>query len=398
MKIGILGGTFDPVHNAHLEIAIKAAASENLDKVLLIPTGHPPHKLCPLASRRERVDMLSLAVEGERRLEVSDVEIKRPGTTYTVDTLGQLRDEFPHGTQFFYIIGTDTLSVLDKWRSFSEIAGMCGFIVLRRPGDEESGKIAKDMRRLSAMGASFREMEFEPRDISSTDIRERSAAGKSIESLVPKAVEEYIRAKSGKGLYKSALLRAEIDGWLKENLSRRRYLHTLAVEHAAVDLAERHGESAVDVSFAALLHDCAKEFPAEKILEYAGRGGAEPDEIALLSPQLLHGHAAAFFAKERFGVEDEKILDAVKNHTMGRPGMSLFEKIIYLADYIDPGRGHEWVDELRKMAYDDIEMACEKATALTIAHVVNIGEPLHPQTVLTYNSLLIINRRKVNGK
>jgi nicotinate-nucleotide adenylyltransferase len=395
MKIGILGGTFDPVHRAHLDIAAEAATSENLDRVLLIPTGHPPHKLCPLASRRERVDMLSLALEGERRFEVSEVEIKRPGTTYTVETLQELREKFPRGTQFFYIIGTDTLAVLDKWRRFPDIAGMCSFIVLRRPGDSEDEMIAADIERLSAMGASFREMEFEARDISSTDIRERAARGESLKGLVPGAVEEYIRVN---GLYKSAMLRGEIDRWLKENISPKRYLHTLGVEHAAADLAERHGENAVDASFAALIHDSAKEFSNELILEYARKDGIEPDEIMLLSPQLLHGHAASAFAKERFGIDDEKILAAVRNHTMGRPGMSLFEKIIYLADYIALGRDHKWVDELREMAYDDIGRPCEKATALTIAHVLSEREPLHPQTVLTYNSLLISNRRRMNGK
>ncbi len=395
MKIGILGGTFDPVHRAHLDIATAAAVSENLDKVLLIPTGHPPHKLCPLASRRERVDMLRLAVEGEPRFELSEVEIKRPGTTYTVETLQQLREKFPRGTQFFYIIGTDTLAVLDKWRRFPDIAGMCSFIVLRRPGDSEDKMIAHDIERLSAMGASFREMEFEAMDISSTDIRERAARGESIKGLVPGVVEGYIREN---GLYEGAILRGVVDLWLKENVSQQRYLHIMGVEHAAVNLAERHGESAVDASFAALLHDCAKEFQEESILEYARKGGMEPDDIMLLSPQLLHGHAAAVFSKEYFGVGDEKVLAAVRNHTMGRPNMSLFEKIIYLADYIDPGRRHKWVDELQEMAYDDIDKACEKATALTIAHVIKQGEPLHPQTVLTYNSLLISNRRRMNGK
>ena len=396
MRVGILGGTFDPVHDAHVYIATKAAEEMALDRVLFIPTGHPPHKLCPFAGREERLEMLRLAIGFDKRFEISDIEVHRSGTTYTIETLLALQESYGkngENAEFFYIIGSDTLAVLDKWRRFGEIAELCEFVVLKRPG--EDGTIGEDIERLSQYGAKITVLEIDAPDISSTDIRIRAVRGESLSSLVADEVGEYIQKKA---IYRYALLRDEIDGWLKNNLSQKRYAHILGVEHMSVELAERHGADVMKASLAALLHDCAKEFPIEKLAEYARRDGSELDEFLLNNAGLLHSFAGAAFAKEKFGVEDEEMLSAVRKHTMGSKQMSLLDKIIFLADCIEPGRNDEWMDEARKLAQDDINAACVEAVVRTTASVMEYRYPLHPQNIETYNDLLTNMRRNANGE
>ena len=130
MRIGIMGGTLDPVHNGHIEAALAAKRLLKLDRVMLLPAGDPPHKAHPTL-KRDRLNMARIAAEGVEGLFVSEIEIEREGTTFTVDTLRELTQREPD-TQWYYLIGADTLDVLDSWRSFEEVAGLCTFAVIGR--------------------------------------------------------------------------------------------------------------------------------------------------------------------------------------------------------------------------------------------------------------------------
>ncbi len=192
-RIGIMGGTFDPVHIAHLFIAEAARDAYQLDRVLFIPTGDPPHKKANrLAPGKERVRMLEEAIHDNPAFKVDDMEIVRGGTTYTVDTLKELRSKYPDSLLYF-IIGGDTLLDLKNWRNFKSVAQMCSFIAYQRPGyhNEEMEREALELAK--SYNAHIHFAEGPNLEISSKYIRRRLTMNQSIRYLVPARVEEYIR-------------------------------------------------------------------------------------------------------------------------------------------------------------------------------------------------------------
>ena len=193
LRLGVLGGSFNPIHNAHLAIAERAMEAFALEKVLFLPAGNPPHKPESLADKRSRLRMVELAVEGRPGFEVCDLEVAREGVTYTVDTLRELRALWP-GARLWYIIGADTLLELHTWREPEAVFALCGFIVCARPGwtDGEAKECAK---RLRAQGADIRFLHMPGMDISSTRVRESVGRGEAgAEALVSPAVWAYLRA------------------------------------------------------------------------------------------------------------------------------------------------------------------------------------------------------------
>ena len=195
-KIGILGGTFNPPHLGHLVMAMDAMEEARLDRVVFVPAARPPHKLhlADIAPADDRLAMTRLAVTDEPRFSVSDVELRRGGPSYTVDTLRALAGELP-GAELCLIIGGDTLRELPSWRAVEEILGLCRVITVARPGfDRERMRPALPgdwpERLLAGVVAGH------GLDISSTDIRLRVASGRCIRFLVPDAVAAYIAQRN----------------------------------------------------------------------------------------------------------------------------------------------------------------------------------------------------------
>lgn len=191
IRLGIAGGTFDPIHMGHLIMAEVARQECGLDKVLFIPTGNPPHKagytVTPAAYRYE---MVRMAIIDNPYFEISDIEVKREGFTYTVDTLMELRRIYPANVEFFFIIGGDTLPEIKGWREASRVVKCCHFVVYGRPGYDLAEEEIRFLKE--EMGASIYTVDGPLLGISSTDIRDRIRQGKSIRYLVPAPVEEYI--------------------------------------------------------------------------------------------------------------------------------------------------------------------------------------------------------------
>jgi nicotinate-nucleotide adenylyltransferase len=190
--IGIMGGTFDPIHNGHLFAAEEVMAALNLDKVVFVPSGTPPHKSYPaMASALERYEMTLLATVDNERFEISKIETDRPGMSYTFDTLKDMRDLF-HGSDLFFITGVDAVLEIEQWREPFEISQLCTLVVVKRPGydDDKLSELPEKIRR-SMIG-----IDSEMLEISATDIRRRVREKQCIRYLVPDAVCAYIAKKN----------------------------------------------------------------------------------------------------------------------------------------------------------------------------------------------------------
>lgn len=181
----------------------------------------------------------------------------------------------------------------------------------------------------------------------------------------------------------------QIKKYLKENLKPKRYEHVLGVRESAIKLAEIYNGDIEKAKIAALVHDCAKNMNDQQLIKISKEHNLNINEICKQSPQLLHGPVGAIIAKETMGIEDKDILNAVAYHTTGRKNMSLLEMIIYIADYIEPNRTFPGIDSLRRLAYEDLELALLKSFDNTIKFVIDRGELLHLDTIESRNYILI---------
>jgi len=376
MKIGILGGTLDPVHNGHIEIAMAAMAALGLDQVALMPSGDPPHKT-RATDRLDRLRMAELAAEGRPGLYASDLEIRRQGRTYTVDTLSTLAVEHPE-VEWTYILGADALNKLDTWKEFPRIARLCSFAAVSRPGCDE------DLARLRAGAISscyHTRVDLLPVSgppLSSTAVRKRVAEGMPIDDCVPGPVADYIRRK---GLYLCKYSEAQILDRLKGMLTWHRFTHTLGVADTAQRLAAGCGVEPLRARLAGLLHDCAKSMPLDEMRELVLKNLPDIDEEELDTRAILHAPAGMVMARDVFGVRDASILSAIRKHTVGDGQMSPMDALIYVSDFIEPGREpFPGLEKARKLAEKDIYRAMVCCTQLTAKHLKSQGKHVHPRS------------------
>jgi nicotinate-nucleotide adenylyltransferase len=193
VRIGILGGTFDPFHNGHLIIASRAMEKLGLERLIFIPSHRTPLKDRPdITSPEHRWKMLEAAIEGKPGFEVSDIELYRPGPSYTIDTLRLLKGRFQPGDEVFFIMGWDSLNELPRWKQAPELVKLCTIAAFTRPRSRKPdlGKLAKEIPGLEGRVIL---LDIPPVDISSTGVREMVEKGENISGLVPAAVEKYIR-------------------------------------------------------------------------------------------------------------------------------------------------------------------------------------------------------------
>lgn len=212
MRLGLLGGSFNPVHNGHMAIARQARENLGLDQILFIPTNHPPHKQNgDMASARDRYEMVRLAISSDLTLAISDVEIRRPGKSYSIDTVRLLQQEYGTQTQLFFLIGLDAFLDFPSWRDPRALLDLCPFVILSRPGlsfqalstvallppiprsslaDLDTGQLSRLDVPLGAQCLTC--LHLPPCTISASDIRTRVRRGLPVANLLPPSVESYI--------------------------------------------------------------------------------------------------------------------------------------------------------------------------------------------------------------
>lgn len=380
-RIGIMGGTFNPIHQGHIRMALTARDALHLDRVLVVPTGNPPHKQ-HIAPAEDRWKMACAACAKESDLTPSRIELDRQGVIYTYDTLTLLRAESPKA-ELYYIIGADTLMELHNWRRYEDVLKMCTFLVCPRPWDVSAEAMHQQQKRLEKLGGQFIHLDMPLADVSSTDVR-RALAEDQDAALLPVPVMEYCLLK---GLYGQSPRIPQAAIWLDrlfEALSVKRFAHTLAVAHTARELALLHGEDPMKAETAALLHDCAKCMPLKDMQRIARAHHLTEDDSLTQSGALLHAPVGADVAQREYGVTDPDLLGTIRCHTTGRPGMTKLDMIVYLADKIEPTReSYPLLEQVRALSRLSLPQAMIASMEGTAAYVKKGGKPLHPMSLRT---------------
>ncbi len=397
MKIGIYGGTFDPPHLGHMEAARVAMETLSLDRLLIIPDREPPHKDLTVesASPQQRLAMAALMADGlGPRAEASDLEIRREGKSFTADTVEELHQAFPED-ELWLLMGTDMFLTVQNWYQPERIFQYAGVAAFAR--HEE------DTEELFAQQSKFLEETYHARttvvplpqvkEIASRDLRRMLASEWTGGNVDPAQylwtpVYGYILRE---GLFGTkADLKQLSDKHLRAisyaMVKAKRLPHIQGTEETAAALAAFWGVSPEKARRAAILHDCTKYWTLEQHLETCAKYGVELDELECVSVKLLHSKSAAALARHVFA-EPEEECRAISAHTTGKPGMTTFDKILYLADYMEPTRDFDGVEELRRLVWEDLDRAMILGLEMSIEDLKEKGATVHPNTWGTLEEL-----------
>ena len=356
-RIGVLGGSFDPLHYGHLILAEQIRQEAALDKVILVPAYVNPFKEeVPPADGAHRLEMLRLAAGDHPFFGISDIELKREGPSYTYDTLAALKEKEYPDDELYFIMGTDSFYQLEHWHKAKELIENFGFLIGMRKGydEEELKQTIARLKERHPLRAEY--IQIPELEISSTDIKKRIREGKSVRFLMPDSVISYIRENE---LYLD--LTGKVREYARTHEKTSRFAHTCGVVKMAKELALRWGADPEKAEIAAWFHDTCRP---------AGN--------------LQHGPAAANLLKKLYGVDDEDILNAIRYHTTGRPGMSLLEKVLKTADQLEEGRDYPGVEEMRAYTKLPPDECVYRLMTHTREYVLSIGarfDPLSDATI-----------------
>lgn len=387
MKLGIYGGTFNPPHLGHITSARFAMDALGLDRLLFVPAAQPPHKDLPAGSPdpEDRLEMARIAADVmllPERVQVSDLELARPGKSYTADTLRQIRAEFPQA-ELWLLMGADMFLTLQYWREPEAILSLAGVCAFARSQDAAGEALSVQAEYLQkTFGARVCTIQL-PQivDVSSTRLRELLAAGQGMEYLPPSIYGYIIR----KGLYGvrwdlKHLPERELRACSYSMMRAKRIAHVQGAEQEAVKLARRWGADPVKAARAAILHDCTKYLEREEQLRLCEKYGIVLDSLERSAVKLLHSKTGACVARHVFGESDD-IFEAIYWHTTGKADMKLLDKILYIADYMEPNRDFPGVERLRKLAYEDLDAAVLAGCETSIQEMEDRGLLVHQNTI-----------------
>lgn len=426
VKLGLMGGTFDPIHNGHLRVADEMREALGLDAVLFIPAGAPVFKRDQqVTDPQTRFEMVRAAIAGNPHFDASRIEIDREGDTFTVDTLRQLRAHYPDNVELFFIVGSDTAAMVGKWRGCQEVAQLAHLAVaVGRPGSADADTLRQTI--MEAADFNLHLVRVSILEISSTAIRQKLAAGESVRYLVPDSIYRELMAsapgalKLSGGQNASFAAKAPTDGSagvdalsrkffdarkaeLERRVSAKRFKHSLGVSDACVMLAKRYGLDVKKARLAGLLHDWDKglddEQARQRVLELGMEDELDP-EIVERMPAVLHGKTAARALSLGFPEIPSDVLQAIDRHTTAALDMSPLDMVLYIADAIEPNRQFGRIDELRAaVASSSLEELYFKTYEYWTFLLLERRKPLHPDTIRIWNAnALRWQRGKSKGK
>lgn len=386
MKIGVYGGTFNPPHLGHAASARYAATALGLDKLLFVPAALPPHKALPEgtpapAHRSAMVEIMADCLGLGEGAQVSDAEIARPGKSYTADTLERLRAQYP-GDELWLLVGGDMFASLPDWHAPERIMALAGVAAFARREDGRALLHTQAARLERDFGARVRVVELpQITDISSTRLRALLPAGEGREFLEPSVYGYILRH----GLYGvpcglKALDDAQLRACSYSMMRAKRIPHVRGTEEEAVRLARRWGADEGNARRAAILHDCTKYYTMDEQLQLCAKYGILLDDLEQKAVKLLHAKTGAWIARDVYGANDA-IFDAIYWHTTAKADMALLEKILYIADYMEPTRDFPGVERLREAAYRDLDEAVLMGCEMSVQEMADRNLPVHHNTV-----------------
>lgn len=393
MRTGIYGGAFSPPHDGHTEAAKHFLKEAGLDRLIIMPSLISPHK--PTAKDddpQKRLEMLRLAFADEPKIGISDYEIQKGGVSYTYLTLEHFKKD---ETTLCFLTGSDMFLTLDQWREPERIFACAEIWCASRTGTDRAELERKKAEYEKKYGAVCRICGCPAVVVSSTDVRRALREGNRPGNLSD-GVYDYIVKNDlygAKNVY--------IKEYIKNNLSEKRYKHSLGVADTAENIGEALGlpESTLSKLIrAGLCHDVSKELPVAEQLALLDE---KPDEDYIKVPLTLHQISGAALAKKLFSI-DKETENMIKYHCTGSPGMSLCDKIVFLSDFIEPGREYEACRRLRKEFYSkEITEAHINETFITcckrqLDHIEEKGGAVHHLTRLTY--ITEVNKMAENEK
>ena len=378
-RIGIYGGAFNPPHTGHIQGAAYAIKALELERLLLIPSCTSPHKTLPDYSPTpaQRAEMLRIAAE--EKMEVSDIELRRGGTSYTYETVEQVAAQCPNN-ELVLLVGTDMfLSFLD-WKEPERILQKASLAVLYRGDKGELEEIDKQKKNLESQGAKVYLVENPITAISSTQLR-RMLAFRCASEFLPEGVEDYIRQQGFYGTAKDYrnLPMEDLEQVAVSLVKPNRVAHILGCRDAAADLAKRWGANETDAARAGLLHDITKALDGPLQLTLCREYATILDDFHTHNPKTLHALTGSLVAERIFG-ENREVVAAIHSHTTGKANMNTLEKILYVADYMEPNRDFPGVEKLRELAYTDLDKALKLGLQMTLDLLKEQGREISPES------------------
>ncbi len=380
-RIGIYGGTFNPPHVGHIGAARYALERFKLQKLLVIPSCISPHKELPADSPTpaERMEMLKIALAGEEKIEVSDLELQRGDRSYTYETVRQVRGMYPDA-EILLFMGTDMFLSFDRWKNPDLILQDASLAVFYRGDPKEKQQIREQKAVFEEKGAKIYLAENPVTQISSTDLRRMLIFGCAAPFLND-GVEAYIREKGfyGTGKDYRCLSLEELEQTVVSLLKPNRVAHVLGCRQTAAEMAKIYGVDPVKAQEAALLHDITKALDGPLQLTLCREYGINLDDFSENNPKTLHALTGSLVAERIFG-EDPAVVAAIASHTTGKADMNTLEKIIYVADYMEPNRDFPGVEDLRKLAYTDLDGGMIMGLSMTLSLLKEQGREISPES------------------
>ncbi|MCL2184721.1 MAG: nicotinate (nicotinamide) nucleotide adenylyltransferase [Treponema sp.] len=395
-SIGILGGSFNPVHLGHIFLAEKVLVTLKLERVIFVPAYQSPFKLGEgkECSSNDRLEMLSAAIAGDSRFAIDDCEIKRGGVSYTVDTIEDIIERYMPEGKPVLIIGDDLATDFYKWHEYNRILQLADIVIARRINPP-----------MIECNYPHTYLDNEVMNISSSVVREKINTESDWRSLVPLGVKAIIEDKclynySGQKVIQRGSLETKSEGCTqaviqrletaaRETLGMERFLHSRNTALLASDMCRRFGLDPAAGYLAGITHDLAKQTENKQLIKIVKNAGIVISALEKEKPNLLHGKAAAVILKERYGITNKDVLEAVACHTSGNQSMGPLAKIIYIADKTESSRNIDPL--LREMCLKEKE---DLDSILYSVLEKTIGKLQAKKLDLSEDTLLLLNKIK----